>query len=73
MENETKIFVIIAKAVYDELPSCIRNNVFLMDFNGIDVTLGPTNQKTVDMIVNEYDSINSPESTGIEVYSEVVN
>jgi hypothetical protein len=63
--EKTQLFVVIARQVYNELPSFIRNSIFLMDTNGFEVTLGPMEWGTkcqLEQIANE---MHHPESTGM--------
>jgi hypothetical protein len=69
INRRKNIFVVVAEAVYNELPSCIRNNIFLMSKDGVDVILGPIDNYTFKMIVS-FEQTN-PESTG--QYGWIVN
>ena len=69
--EEKQMFVVIAKAVYNELPSYIRNSIFLMDTNGIDVTLGPMKEQTKCQIEHIIYKMNHLESTGVMVLNQL--
>lgn len=65
------MFVVIARQVYNELPSYIRNSIFLMDTNGFEVTLGPMEEETKCQLQQMETQMKHPESTGFYVVSQV--
>ena len=69
--EKTQLFVVIARQVYNELPSYIRNSIFLMDTNGFEVTLGPIDEQTKCQLEALENDMHHPESTGVYTLSHL--
>jgi hypothetical protein len=66
-QNENKaIFIIIAKAVHEELPDYMRRSLMFKDFNDHEVKVGPMDLDTFMIITEQVVQSTNPESTGLQ-------